>query len=172
MFYYYEDPVTNVGQNYMLPEFIEYFQGLMESIEVMEQTTGKWTQTQIDAYYLFLKDLKQYIITYVYPGYVMDFNDFMSVMTKYGEDQNPVGYELYNNQIDYLTMKSQGKHYKIEKKGKKNIEPKKEKPAVVHEEKKEEELVRKEDPTITAQELVNKSIDQSKYTADIVSFKK
>lgn len=85
---------------------------------------------------------------------VTDYNVFLDAMNKYGEEQNPIGFELYNHQVEYLAAKAEGRHFKIEKVKKAPEAPKKEKPAP--KEPKEEEPVRKEDPTITAEELISK----------------
>lgn len=143
-------------------------------IQTLRETQAKkWTEAQIKSYELFLYDLESYVKNYVYTMQVWDFNAFINAMLTYGEQTNPIGFELYNSQIDYLSARSEGKHVKLEKKKKGgNQEAKKEtKPAVIREQK-EEEFVRKEDPTITTEELLTRPIDQTKYTADIVSFQK
>ena len=59
---------------------------MLGMIEIMEGTTGKkWTQEQIDKYFLFLSDLKTYIVSYIYQMIVTDYNVFIDAMNKYGE---------------------------------------------------------------------------------------
>lgn len=40
-------------------------------------------------------------------------------METYGEQTNKLGYDLYNNQCDYLDKKASGHDFKLEKKKKK-----------------------------------------------------
>ena len=49
-----------------------------------------------------IQDIDNYITQYIFQGYVMDYNVFIKAMKDYGEHQNKLGYELYNNQVDYL----------------------------------------------------------------------
>ena len=112
MFQWYTDEFGN-NQCYMLPYFDEYFNGLLGMIEQMQTTTGKWTEEEVQKYYLFLKDLKQYIVAYIFTAQVWDFNAFQNAMITYGQEQNPIGYELYNHQIEYLTMRAEGKNFKL-----------------------------------------------------------
>ena len=116
MFHQYVDPNTGQTMCYMLPQYHEHFSGLLAMIGNMRQSVGQWSDEQIEKYDLFLNDLQSYINTYVFPGVCYDFNHFQNAMITYGTDVNPIGFKLYNHQIEQLSMKAQGKNYKREKK--------------------------------------------------------
>lgn len=154
LFYYHYDengqPTQIAG---WIPEHYQYFQDMIAFIETLRETVNKnWKPEEYQAYQLFLNDLSSYIMTYVFGGAVHDFNVFLKAMNDYGEKTNPLGYELYNIQCDYLAKKESGYNFNLEKKKKKKEQqPKQEQKAKPREQKKEEEVVvRKDDPTITA----------------------
>lgn len=85
--------------------------------------------------------------------------------------------DLYEQQLEYIQKKDSGFDFNLDKKKKKKEKNKElgidEKQKKVREEKPKEEveIIRKDDPTITATELVTKEFPQDRYT-DLNSFKK
>lgn len=63
--------------------------------------------------------MQNYIVSDVYIGVVYDFNQFEKAMETYGENQNKIGYDLYNHQSDYLEKKMTGYDFNLDKKKKK-----------------------------------------------------
>ena len=63
----------------------------------------------------FLNDLQMYIQSYIcvpVPS-VLDFNQFNQAMFDYGENNNPIGFELYQKQVDYIIKKASGYNFKL-----------------------------------------------------------
>jgi hypothetical protein len=109
----------------MKPEYNNLFRQYIALISELEGTVNnKWSQDQVNAYQLFLKDLKDYINKYIWNGTASYYDAFQTTMASYGENQNPVGFELYQIQIDYLQKKSEGYDFKFEKKKNKAQQPK------------------------------------------------
>lgn len=119
MFYYWTDESGN-PQMAMHPDYVAYFDDMRLFIADLRETQNKnWKPEERDAYLLFLRDLQNYIIQYVYTGYVQDYNQFLKAMEQYGENTNKLGYDLYNHQCEYLDKKASGHDFKLEKKKKK-----------------------------------------------------
>ena len=57
MFHQYVDENTGQTMYYMLPQYHEYFNGLLVMIGNMRQSVGQWSDEQIEKYDLFLNDL-------------------------------------------------------------------------------------------------------------------
>lgn len=95
-------------------------------------------------------------------------------MNDYGDGTNPLGMDLYEEQLDYISKKDSGFDFALDKKKKRRertgVDDKQKK---VREEKPKEEveIIRKDDPTITTAELITKEFPQDRYT-DLNSFKK
>lgn len=125
MWYPAFDYYTQQYQWTMKPEYNNLFKQYIALISELEGTVNnKWSQDQVNAYQLFLKDLKDYINNYIWNGTANYYDAFQATMASYGENQNPVGFELYQIQIDYLQKKSEGYDFKFEKKKNKAQQPK------------------------------------------------
>ena len=69
---------------------------------------SKWEREETEQYLLFLSALKNYIHEYVFTFQVGTLNDFEEAMFVYGEKENPVGFQLYQHQVDYIIKKAKG----------------------------------------------------------------
>lgn len=68
---------------------------------------------------MYITDVNNYIRDYIWTKQILDFNIFTNAMSQYSENNNILGAELYNNQLEYLHKKSIGYDFFQDKKKKK-----------------------------------------------------
>ena len=133
----------------LLPQYRQQFEQQLDIIQALSEVVNqKWTEEQITAYNTFLNDFGTYIHQYVFTNQVLYYEYFL-MWIEHVKASNPIGYDLYEKQLDYVQKKMTGYDFKNDKKKPKDPnapkqEPKekKEKPA----EEKERVIIRQGDP--------------------------
>lgn len=98
------------------------FEGQLAVIEELRQIVNqKWTPEQLNFYVTFLNDLSNYLVNYVFTLQVHYYEDFLYWIEYVKTQYNPVGFELYEKQLDYFQKKMEGYDFKQDKK--KNKDP-------------------------------------------------
>lgn len=116
----YFDNIYN--QWLLLPQFAMQFEGQLAVIEELRQIVNqKWTPEQLNFYVTFLNDLSNYLVNYVFTLQVHYYEDFLYWIEYVKTQYNPVGFELYEKQLDYFQKKMEGYDFKQDKK--KNKDP-------------------------------------------------
>lgn len=123
---FYQDPLS--GQWFLLPYFHDFFGGLQGVLaELYEIVNQKWTEEQKNCYIRFLTDLNTYITSYIFTGQVAYWEDYQMWIDYVKATGNPIGFELYEKQLDYFQKKMNGYDFKLDKKkGKEGNQPKQE----------------------------------------------
>ena len=122
--------------------------------DLSETLNKKWSELQVQEYLRCINDIHSYIIanflTHQYvasPGSppILYYEDFQNTMIQYGDLNNPIGYDLYVKQLDYMKKKATGHDFwEKGKKGTTENKPEQKKRQIV--DKKEEVVIRKDDP--------------------------
>ena len=76
---------------------------VIEELKVI--VNKKWTAEQQTAYLTFLYDLYYSIVDYVFKLQMPYYEDFLALIDYIKTQYNPVGFELYEKQIDYIQKK-------------------------------------------------------------------
>lgn len=111
----YFEPMFN--QWALIPQFHMQFE---EQLYIIDELRGiinqKWTAEQQNFYVTFLNDLANYLTNFVFTLQVHYYEDFMYWIEYVKTQYNPVGFELYERQLDYLQKKMSGYDFKQDKK--------------------------------------------------------
>ena len=73
--------------------------------DLKEIVNQKWTEEQQNAYLTFLNDLYNYLVGYVFTLQIPYYEDFLAWIEYIKTQYNPVGFELYEKQLDYIQKK-------------------------------------------------------------------
>ena len=147
--YQYFDQKLKRNKYFLFPNYHTYYNNMVNEMEELKNYQDKkWTEEEKSCYQAFLDTVISYIKSYIFPGKVMDDNDFQAVFNNYRVYQNPQGYAIYLKQKQFLqNMKNRALNKK--KKPVETIEENKLKDKIKQKEpekEKEIEFIRKPDP--------------------------
>lgn len=112
------------NQWYLIPEYNGFFNGMLQTLGTLREVINeKWSQEQTQAYLKFIDDFSMYISGYVFTGQVAYWEDFDAWKESIRTTYNPVGFNLYEKQLNYLEKVMNGEPIFGDKKKNKGNKP-------------------------------------------------
>lgn len=138
-------------------EITEYWNNYFHNEHMIVQTlrgmeNPKWSEEQVTVYHMFLSTVEGLILA-VYAKNYYYFEEYQAWF-EYTVHNNPVGFELYKNQLKYLEY-LQKEQLKEDRRNNRDVvqKPEQSKPRTREPEKEEKVVVRSNDPEINIQKL-------------------
>jgi hypothetical protein len=128
------------------------------SNELYQMNPPHITETQRLEYYRYLNDYYAYLRDFIYAGQHTKYSEYEQTIAHYRTTNNPEGAKIFDKQEAYYEKITSGTTN-----AKKETRPTTTKIEKVYEKKEEQEPIRKVDPKIDPEQLLNAKYDPVKY---------